>query len=73
MTDLLAADEAFITSTLKEVMPDRAPSTARPIGSGRPGPVTLRLLEAYRDVRRAALTRPAISRGGSRAPAASRG
>jgi branched-chain amino acid aminotransferase len=44
--DLLGADEAFLTSTLKELAPitrvdDRA------IGSGRPGPLTLRLLDAF--------------------------
>ena len=44
---LLGADEAFITSTLKEVMPI-ATVDGRPIGSGRPGPVTMRLLAAYR-------------------------
>jgi branched-chain amino acid aminotransferase len=44
---LLGADEAFITSTLKEVMPI-AGVDGTPIGSGKPGPVTLRLLEAYR-------------------------
>lgn len=46
-SDLLDADEAFLTSTLKELAPitrvdDRA------IGSGRPGPVTLKLLDAFR-------------------------
>ena len=46
--DLLAADEAFVTSTLKEVMPI-ATIDARPVGSGRPGPVTLRLLRAIRE------------------------
>jgi branched-chain amino acid aminotransferase len=45
--DLLAADEAFLTSTLKEVMPI-ATIDERPVGSGRPGPVTLRLLRALR-------------------------
>jgi branched-chain amino acid aminotransferase len=44
---LLAADEAFITSTLKEVMPI-ATVDGRPIGSGGPGPVTMRMLTAYR-------------------------
>ncbi len=44
---LLAADEAFVTSTLKEVMPI-ATVDGRAIGSGRPGPVTRRLMEAYR-------------------------
>jgi len=46
--DLLAADEVFITSTLKEVLPV-ATIDGRPVGHGRPGPVTLRLLEAIRD------------------------
>lgn len=56
--DLEGADEAFITSTTRELSPvtridDRA------IGSGRPGPVTIRLLEGYR--RRAReLTRAAV-------------
>jgi branched-chain amino acid aminotransferase len=44
---LLAADEAFITSTLKEVMPI-ATVDGRRIGHGRPGPVTGRILTAYR-------------------------
>jgi branched-chain amino acid aminotransferase len=46
--DLLAADEAFITSTLKEVMPI-ATVDGRPVGAGRPGPVTLRLLHSVRE------------------------
>lgn len=46
--DLLAADEAFITSTLKEVMPI-ATIDGRPVGAGRPGPVTRRLLRAIRE------------------------
>jgi branched-chain amino acid aminotransferase len=45
--DLLGADEAFLTSTTREVVPivrvdDRA------IGKGTPGPITQALLEAYR-------------------------
>jgi branched-chain amino acid aminotransferase len=48
---LLGADEAFITSTLKEVMPI-ATVDGQPIGSGKPGPVTKKLLEAYRDYAR---------------------
>jgi branched-chain amino acid aminotransferase len=45
--DLFGADEAFLTSTSKEIVPIvRVDDTV--IGSGRPGPVTLRLLEAYR-------------------------
>lgn len=49
--DLLAADEAFITSTLKEVAPI-ATIDGIPLGAGRPGPVTLRLLAAYREYAR---------------------
>src|SRR5262245_60406757 len=45
--DLFKADEAFLTSTTRELVPivtvnDRA------IGSGRPGPVTWKLLNAFR-------------------------
>jgi branched-chain amino acid aminotransferase len=49
--DLLAADEAFITSTLKEVVPI-ATIDGNPLGAGRPGPVTVRLLAAYREYAR---------------------
>lgn len=48
LEDLLAADEAFLTSSLKEVAPIRS-IDGRPVGDGRPGPVTLRLLQAYRE------------------------
>lgn len=46
--DLFGADEAFLTSTTREVLPivrvdDRA------IGDGRPGPVTKRLLALFRE------------------------
>jgi branched-chain amino acid aminotransferase len=47
MPALLEADEAFVTSTLKEVMPI-ATVDGRAIGHGRPGPVTRKLLDAYR-------------------------
>jgi branched-chain amino acid aminotransferase len=47
---LMAADEAFITSTLKELMPI-ATVDGRRIGDG-PGPVTRRLLDAYRSYAR---------------------
>ncbi len=46
--DLLAAEEAFITSSLKELAPIRSVDE-RPIGRGRAGPLTLRLLEAFRE------------------------
>ena len=44
---LRGADEAFITSTLKELM-GIATVDGAPVGGGRPGPVTMRLLDAYR-------------------------
>lgn len=46
--DLQTADELFLTSSLKEVGPLTTLDDA-PIGNGRPGPVTLRLLAAYRE------------------------
>lgn len=48
VSDLLAAEEAFLTSTLKEAAPIRSVD-GRPIGSGRPGPITLRVLAAFRE------------------------
>jgi branched-subunit amino acid aminotransferase/4-amino-4-deoxychorismate lyase len=45
--DLLSADEVFITSTLKEVLPV-ATIDGHAVGAGRPGPLTLRLLQALR-------------------------
>ena len=49
--DLLGADEAFLTSTLKEAAPIRSVDGAN-IGNGRPGPITVRLLQAYREYAR---------------------
>jgi branched-chain amino acid aminotransferase len=45
--DLESADEAFITSTTRELSPVTR-IDGRPVGSGKPGPITLRLLEGYR-------------------------
>ena len=45
--DLYGADEAFLTGTTSEVIPITMVGD-RTIGSGRPGPVTLRLLEMFR-------------------------
>jgi branched-chain amino acid aminotransferase len=47
LQELLAADEAFITSSLKELVPVRTVDGAV-VGNGRPGPLTLRLLEDFR-------------------------
>ncbi len=56
--DLDGADEAFITSTTRELSPVTRIDD-RVIGNGKPGPVTLALLEGYR--RRArALTRTLV-------------
>lgn len=45
---LREADEAFLTSSLRELVPAVAIG-ANPIGRGRPGPLTLRLLDLYRE------------------------
>jgi branched-chain amino acid aminotransferase len=45
--DLFSADEAFFTSTTKELMPI-ARVDDRTIGTGRPGPITGQLLAEYR-------------------------
>ncbi|HEY7724378.1 MAG TPA: aminotransferase class IV [Anaeromyxobacteraceae bacterium] len=46
--DLRAADEIFITSTTREVLPVTRLDGA-PVGAGRPGPVTLRLHALFRE------------------------
>jgi branched-chain amino acid aminotransferase len=57
--DLETADEAFITSTTRELSPVTRIDD-RIVGSGKPGAVTLKLLEGYR--RRArAITQPRVS------------
>jgi branched-chain amino acid aminotransferase len=45
---LYVADEAFVCGTAAEVLPITQ-IDSRPIGDGRPGPVTARLQEAYGD------------------------
>jgi branched-chain amino acid aminotransferase len=45
--DLDTADEAFITSTTREIVPVVAVDDRR-IGAGAPGPITRRLMEAFR-------------------------
>ena len=45
--EIRKADEMFLTSTTREVVPI-ARVDSKPVGDGRPGPVTTRLLEAYR-------------------------
>lgn len=47
--DLLMADEAFVTGTGAEILPV-VELGGRPIGTGRPGPVTREMLAAFRDL-----------------------
>ena len=51
--DLIGADEAFLTSTTREVMPITRVN-GHEIGTGRPGPVTQQLLAAFRAAARRA-------------------
>ena len=46
---LSTADEIFLTGTLKKVMPV-SHLDGRPVGSGKPGPITLNLLRLYEDL-----------------------
>ena len=47
LDDLLGADEAFLTSTTREVVPVKQVDET-PVGSGRPGTLTRRVMEAFR-------------------------
>jgi 4-amino-4-deoxychorismate lyase len=47
LDDLLSADEAFTTSSIREVMPVTSVA-GRPVGDGRPGPCAARLQAALR-------------------------
>ena len=55
--DLFGADEAFLTSTTREVVPI-VQVDDRTIGSGAPGPVTRALLEAFRKKAQSLTVRP---------------
>ena len=46
--DFIEADECFITSTTRNILPVTSIEN-RPIGTGKPGPVTLQLLKLYLD------------------------
>jgi branched-chain amino acid aminotransferase len=52
--ELASADEAFITSSIRELVPVVAADGA-PAGGGKPGPLTLGLLAAYRALTRTGL------------------
>jgi len=49
--DIYNADECFLTGTAAEVIPVSKVDT-RPIGTGKPGPITLKLVEAYKGLTR---------------------
>ena len=49
LAQLLRADEAFLTNSVVEVMPI-AKVDGKPIGTGKPGEVTKRLMAAYREL-----------------------
>lgn len=51
LEELAAADEAFLTSSVREIVPLvalRRDAATTPIGPGRPGPATRRVAQAYR-------------------------
>jgi branched-chain amino acid aminotransferase len=47
--DVYTADEAFLTGTAAEVIP-MVLCDGRRIGSGRPGPLTARIIESFRAI-----------------------
>ena len=60
LPDLFGAGEAFLTNSVMEVMP-LVSVDGRPVGTGRPGPLTERLARRYRDlVARSTSTAPAV-------------
>jgi D-alanine transaminase len=46
-TETVHAEEMFLTSSTREVVPISRVD-GKPVGAGKPGPVTLMLLRAYR-------------------------
>ena len=47
--DIYTADECFLTGTAAEIIP-AVELDSRPIGNGKPGPVTKRLIEKFREL-----------------------
>jgi len=58
--DLFGADEAFLTSTTREIVPIVTVDD-RTIASGRPGPVTQALLQRFREMAQRLTRRPTLS------------
>jgi branched-chain amino acid aminotransferase len=50
--DVFVADECFLTGTAAEVIPV-VKADARPIGTGKPGSITMRMIERFREMTRA--------------------
>ena len=61
--DVYTADEAFMTGTAAEIVPVIS-LDARPIGTGKPGPVTLKLIAAFKAL---------VKREGARIPKVTHG
>jgi branched-chain amino acid aminotransferase len=59
--DLFGADEAFLSGTTREIVPI-VKVDDRTIGSGRPGPVTRKLLETFREKAQELTASPEVSR-----------
>ena len=49
LTEAMAAEEVFMTGTTTEIMP-AVSIDGKPVGNGKPGPVTLKLRAAYREM-----------------------
>jgi branched-chain amino acid aminotransferase len=49
LRELLRAEEAFVSSSIRELLPVVSVDS-HPLGEGRPGPVTLGMLEAFREL-----------------------
>ena len=47
--DLFQAEEAFLTTSVREIVPITSIDD-KPVGSGKPGPVTRRLMAAYKEL-----------------------
>ena len=49
LTEATASDEVFMTGTTTEIMP-AVSIDGKPVGNGKPGPITLKLRAAYREM-----------------------
>jgi branched-chain amino acid aminotransferase len=48
---VFVADEAFLTGTAAEIIPV-VKADGRPIGTGKPGPITMRMISRFREITR---------------------